>query len=123
MISFSFIIIILIAWTGFTLFSSEITEDCTFYASTLATQTIPSGNWTYAEKQFDTLCKQWHRYKKIAYYFLDAKEINDIDGTLQKAHLYMQAHDISNASGEMVYLKNRIHNLHQNDTIMIRNIF
>lgn len=122
LISLSFIFIITVIWVGFNSYSAHMTEKCTAMANSLTTQSIPQGDWDNAEREFLDLRETWNKYKKIAFYFIDLKEINEIDGTMSKTHLYIKAHDISNSNGEIAYLKDKINATHQSDTIILHNI-
>ena len=122
-ISMISILIVLCLWTGFTIYSASKSQALQAQAQLLITSSINKGNWISAEKDYIKLTEMWHDYRKVASIFLDAKDINEIDSTMDKAYLYMQAKDISNSSGEFSYLKDKFRFLHQNDTVTFTNIF
>ena len=122
-ISLISILLVLCLWAGFSIYSSNMSESLQSQCQQLITASINKGDWASAEKDYNKLSEMWHDYRKTASVFLDSKDINEIDSTMDKAHLYMLAEDISNSSGEFSYLKDKFRFLHQNDTVTITNIF
>lgn len=123
MISLTCLLIVLCLWAGFAYYSGKTTGALQVQSDQLINSSIRNENWESAEDDYRQLSEMWHRYKRIASIFLDAKDINEIDSTMDKAHLYMEAKDISNSTGEFSYLKNKFRFLYQNDTVSLPNIF
>ena len=121
-ISLVCIIVIICVWACFTSYSSRLSSECISYADALVNEAIQEGDWTAAETIYSNMLDSWDRYKDIAYFFLDARDINEIDCILGKILLYMEAEDVSNSNGEISYLKNKIAAFHQSDTLRLRNI-
>ena len=117
------ILIVLCVWIGFSVYSSGMSDSLQAQTAQLVTSSINKGDWISAEKDYQQLSAMWNEYRKAASVFLDSKDINEIDSTMDKAYLYMQAEDISNSSGEFSYLKDKFKFLHQNDTVTFANIF
>lgn len=122
-ISLISLLIILCLWAGFSHYSSETTKILQGQAHKLIVSSINKEDWISAEKDYKQLLQTWNSYKKTASIFLDARDINEIDSTLDKAHLYMEAEDVSNSSGEFSYLKDKFKFLYTNDSISLSNIF
>jgi len=122
-ISLVCLMIMLFSWTAFSIYSSKMTNTLQVQSHHLIYSSIEKGDWTSAYNDYNKLSETWHKYKKAAAIFLDSKDINEIDSTMDKAYLYMKAEDISNSSGEFSYLKDKFKFIHQNDSITFTNIF
>lgn len=122
-VSLIFITIVFCLWAGFSLYSSKMTDALQAQSQELIASSINKGDWDSAEEDYKQLSRMWHKYKKTASIFLDSKDINDIDSTMDKAYLYMKAEDISNSSGEFSYIKDKFKFLYTNDTLSFSNIF
>lgn len=114
--------IILSIWGVFTVYSGNMSEALQAQSEKLISGPVQENNWTSAENEYNKLNELWTSYKKHAAIFLDSKEINEIDCTLGKAHLYLKAEDVSNSTGEFSYLKDKFKALHKNDTVTFSNI-
>lgn len=123
LISLICLLIVLLLWTGFFMYSHKMSTLLQTQSDTLVYGAINKGDWESASADYATLLRTWHQYRITASLFLDAKDINEIDSTMDKAHLYMKAHDISNSSGEFSYLKDKFKFIHQNETPNLSNIF
>lgn len=117
------LLIILSAWAVFSLYSEKLTSDLQEQSHKLITTSISNQDWVSAEVDYRQLSEMWQKYKRTASIFLDAKDINEIDSTMDKAYLYMQAKDVSNSTGEFSYLKDKFNFLYKNDTVSFANIF
>lgn len=122
-ISLISLLIILCLWSGFSFYSKETTDSLQKQSHKLIVSSIRNEDWRAAEIDYRKLSRMWHKYRKTAVIFLDSKDINEIDSTMDKAHLYMQAKDVSNSTGEFSYLKDKFGFLYQNDKVSIANIF
>lgn len=110
-------------WGCFSVYSSRISEEMQLQSEVLIEEAIKQSDWNAAEEDFRKLSAMWDEYKIPASFFIDLKDINEIDCTLSKAHLYIEAEDISNSSGEISYLKDKFKLLHRNDSLLLTNIF
>ena len=117
------LLIILCLWGSFSLYSEKVTGDLQAQSQTLINTSISSEDWDSAETDYRQLSETWHKYKRTASFFLDAKDINEIDSTMDKAYLYMKAKDVSNSTAEFSYLKEKFRFMYQNDTLSLHNIF
>ncbi len=122
-ISLICISVLLCSWTAFAIYSNKTLHDCQIISSKMINDSIPNEQWDAADKDFKQLIKVWNKYKPAAHFFLDSKDINEIDCTLKKAHLYMHAYDISNSTGEIAYVRDKFKMLYNNDSPTIFNIF
>lgn len=122
-ISLICLLVTLCSWTAFSVYSAKTTDVLQAQSHHLVYSSINNGDWTSAEKDYLRLSKTWNKYKSAAVFFLDSREINEIECTMDKAYLYMKAQDISNSSGEFSSLKDKFKFLHQNDSVTLSNIF
>ena len=114
---------VLAAWGGFHSYSAEMTDDLQAKSNELIFSSIEKEDWISAEEDYMELSQLWHRYRRPASVFLDARDINEIDSIMDKAYLYMKAEDVSNSSGEFCYLKDKFKALSESDTVSLANIF
>ena len=84
---------------------------------------VENEDWQAADNDFAKLSRDWHKYKKIAAFFLQTDAINDTDYSIARAKYYIKSKDVSNASGELSCLKEQLTFLHFNETISPQNIF
>lgn len=122
-ISIICLLILIIPCALFQNFSENTTDK---YDSILNHKLIPAierGDWDTAEREFDYIAKDWDKYKKISAYFLDNRDINEVNGTIDKTYYYVKMHDASNASGEAAALNTSLKFLHQSEKPLLGNLF
>ena len=96
------------------------------FISTCDAQILPAieqEDWENAYTLFEDQYSQWHNYEKKARYMLETNALNDIDEEYAKTLMYIKAKDLSNSSGELLALKEGLKALHQNEAILLSNIF
>ncbi len=124
LITATLIIVLLIGgWLAFYQYSEQNVEG---YITTTKEKVIPaieSEDWQRADELLQKLNKEWHDYKKLAYFFLDTDTVNEIDYGLAKSIKYTLAEDVSNASGELSAMVEQMKFLIQNDEVNAANIF
>ena len=80
------------------------------------------GNWSESLQEMEKLNVNWHKYKGIALLFLDTEIINEIDYSVARATQYIKARDISNSSGELLFIREQLRFLSSNDRVSLANI-
>lgn len=96
------------------------------YSSIIDKKLIPAierGDWDTAEREFDYIADDWNSYRKLALYFLDNSDLNQVNGTLVQTYYYIKMHDDSNASGEAAYLNTSLRYLHESERTVMGNLF
>jgi len=83
---------------------------------------VVNEDWEAADKSFDELSSEWHKYKKWAAFFFRTAVINEADYSIAKAKHYIKAKDVSNASGELACLKEQLTFMHYNESLKLDNI-
>jgi hypothetical protein len=83
---------------------------------------IEHDDWETAETAFDRLSDDWHKYKKISTFFFDRRILNETDYSIARTKYYIKANDLSNATGELAYLKEQFAFFHSNESFNLENI-
>lgn len=117
------VVILISAWLVFFQYSEDYLES---YSKTVQNDIIPTiekENWDESVEALKRLEKDWHRYKKVALFFLDTDVVSDIDYALAKSIKYAQAEDVSNSTGELSVMAEQMNFLISNDKVSLDNIF
>lgn len=122
LIASSLILAVLLgSWIGFDIYSNKTLHDMTGKIDRIITA-VEDEKWKESYKQVKTLDADWHRYKKVASFFLNTQHINDADYGFAKTVKYVKAKDVSNGSGELANLKEQLNFLHDNESFTLANI-
>ena len=95
------------------------------FAGIIETSAIPlagEADWDGCNTQISILNRKWHKYKSIAFFFLDTDSLNQIDYSMARSVQYIKAQDYSNASGELLALSEQLKRLYSNERITFANI-
>ena len=84
---------------------------------------VEASDWQNSNKKMKKLNKDWHKYKKVAIFFLDTQTINEIDYSMAKSVKYVKAEDVSNSSGELNAMVEQLAFLCTNDEVNWGNVF
>ncbi|HKM28345.1 MAG TPA: DUF4363 family protein [Anaerovoracaceae bacterium] len=109
------------AWICFDIYSNNTLHDMTDKIDIIVTS-VEAENWKESYAKVNALNKDWHRYKKVASFFLNTQHINDADYGFAKSVKYVKAQDVSNGSGELANLKEQLKFLHDNESLTLANI-
>ena len=123
LIAFLSVAILIGAWLVFFSYSENKIET---YTETIKETILPyveAEDWDNAYQEMESLDQTWHRYKKLAIFFLDTDTVNEIDFSLAKSVKYVKAEDVSNSSGELNAMIEQLTFLSSNDRINLANIF
>lgn len=123
LIAFLSVAILIGSWLVFFSYSENKIET---YTETIKETILPyveAEDWDNAYQEMESLDQTWHRYKKLALFFLDTDTVNEIDFSLAKSVKYVKAEDVSNSSGELNAMIEQLTFLSSNDRINLANIF
>ena len=123
LIAFLSVAILIGSWLVFFSYSENKIET---YTETIKETILPyveAEDWDNAYQEMESLDQTWHRYKKLALFFLDTETVNEIDFYLAKSVKYVKAEDVSNSSGELNAMIEQLTFLSSNDRINLANIF
>ena len=122
-ISIVSIAVIITSWSAFVTYSDKNIHRLMSAIEDDIIVSVDAGDWTKAENQFDDLSKNWHKQKKIYSFCFNTIDINDTDYSIARAKKYIDAKDVSLASGELNCIKEQLKFLHLNELVTIDNIF
>lgn len=95
------------------------------FTDTVENRLIPmaeAGDWDSCASAAKDLNTRWEQYKKSAFLFLNTDDLSDIDCSLAKTIKYIDAHDLSNSSGELMTLHRQLSYLSLNEKINAANV-
>ena len=122
-ISIICMLVLIIPWAFYDRYAHSTVDAC---QQTLEVRVIPAierQDWEAAKEAFNTIRRDWKKYRKISAYFMGTDDLNEITGTISKTHYYIKMKDDSNSSGEAAYLKNQFKYLYENETPAAGNVF
>ncbi len=109
-------------WGIFDFYSNGKIEGYQTQIDNTVISAVEAGRWDEAASAFSLFSDDWRGYRKAASFFLDTQDLNEADCTIEKTAYYIQAEDLSNASGELASLKDQLLFLHYNETLSAGNI-
>ena len=110
-------------WLVFAHYSQNQIDDFTKYIKDDVITSVESSDWDVSKSKMDKLNTDWHKYRKVAIFFLDTQTINEIDYSLAKSVKYVKAEDVSNSSGELNAMVEQLTFLCSNDEVNWGNVF
>lgn len=84
---------------------------------------VEAENWEEAGDNFDKVSEKWHKEKKRYALFLDSSAILDTDFSVARAKGYLEAKDVSLATGELKCIVEQLGFLHANEKVTWENLF
>ena len=109
-------------WLVFFDYSSDNIDSYTYTIKKEILPAVEAEQWEESKQLIKSLNKDWHKYKKTALLFLDTRTVNEIDYSLARAIKYVEAEDVSNASGELNSIIEQLSFLKKNDEVSAANI-
>lgn len=110
------------AWVVFNIYSGDTLQELGAACEGPVLQAIKDAKWEDACAVLDAQQERWQEYKPYAMFFLDTQMLGDIDEAFVRARMYILAEDISNSSGELLALRQRLKFLHEREAITWQNI-
>lgn len=118
------IVVLLVgSWLGFFHYAEQRLDTLKTTCQEKILPTLKGEDWTAAHTALKELEKDWHAFKKIAYFFLNTNVVNEIDCNLKKSIEYADAEDVSNSTGEVSAMVQQFRFLCANDRLNLQNIF
>ncbi len=117
------VLVLITGWLIFDNYSQDAVEEMSSYIMEDILPVVESESWKKGIEMTEKLDKDWHRYKKIALFFLETDAINDIDYALAKSVEYVKAEDVSNSTGELKSMSEQLSFLGSQEKITLPNIF
>lgn len=121
-ISIAAVALLIGTWLVFFNYSSDNINSYTHSIKKEILPAVEDQRWEESKDLMKSLDKDWHKYKKTALLFLDTRTVNEIDYSLARAIKYVEAEDVSNASGELNSIIEQLSFLKKNDEVSAANI-
>lgn len=111
------------SWLVFSDFASDTIDHLTDKIEQQIITPATTGKWDEARESMEEFTTEWDKYKKIFTYFLSTEEIDQTDFSISRAQYYIECQDVSNATGELAYIRKQLFSLHENEKLNLENIF
>ena len=121
-ISAAIVLLLLVVWMGFDGYSNNTIEDITDKIEDALIPAVEAESWQESISIMEDVSKDWKKYRNKALLFLDSSEINEIDSAVARSEKYIIAEDVSNSSGELWAMADRMRFLTEREKITIENI-
>ena len=121
-ISIAAVALLIGTWLVFFNYSSDNINSYTHSIKKEILPAVEDQRWEESKDLMKSLNKDWYKYKKTALLFLDTRTVNEIDYSLARAIKYVEAEDVSNASGELNSIIEQLSFLKKNDEVSAANI-
>jgi len=123
LISFIFLLIIVFIWIWFYFTSIELVT--TYYYENLIdlSNTIYADDWDKAETDMIKYSKKWEETRNLWIYFLNQKDIDNIDVSFRKLDVYIRNFNKTIAQAELEQLRALFNVIKENECLSLENIF
>ena len=121
-ISIAAVALLIGTWLVFFNYSSDNINSYTHSIKKEILPAVEDQRWEESKDLMKSLNKDWNKKKKTALLFLDTRTVNEIDYSLARAIKYVEAEDVSNASGELNSIIEQLSFLKKNDEVSAANI-
>ena len=116
------LLVLIIPWELYDRYSTAAVKG---YCTVIEEQILPatvSNDWDTAMTSFQSIKKDWEKFKKISEYFINAQIINEADRLVSKVEYFINTKDSSNAAAISSELKQTLTYLHENEMLSIGNV-
>jgi len=122
-ISAIFLIIMILIWVWFHFTSIEIVTS--YYWENLIdlSNAIYNDDWDKAENDINKYSKKWEEARKLWIYFINQKDIDNIDASFRKLDVYIKNFNKTIAQAEIEELRTLFNVIKENECLSIENIF
>lgn len=84
---------------------------------------VVKDDWERAKIDIDTYTNKWRETKELWIFFLNQKDIDNIDSSMNKLNAYINNKDKVLAQAELEHLKVMFYVVDQNESLSLENIF
>lgn len=122
-ISFIVILIIIFIWFWFHFSSIEVVTSYFFENLIDMSNSIDANDWDKARTDMIKYSKKWEESKLPWIYFLNQKDIDNIDTSFSKLDVYVKNENKTMAQAELEQLKAYFNVIKENECLTLDNIF
>lgn len=122
-ISFIVILIIIFIWFWFHFSSIEVVTSYFLENLIDMSNTIDANDWDKARTDMITYSKKWEESKIPWIYFLNQKDIDNIDTSFAKLEIYIKNVNKTMAQAELEQLRSYFNVIKENECLTLDNIF
>lgn len=116
------LLFLIVPWELYDRYSTAaVKEYCTIIEEEILPATV-NNDWDTATTSFQSIKKDWEKFKKISEYFINAQIINEADRLVSKTEYFIYTKDMSNAAAISSELKQTLVYLHENEMLSIGNV-
>lgn len=122
-ISFVFLLIMIFIWVWFHFTSIELVTS--YYSENLTdlSNIINIDNWDKADVDMVKYYNKWQETRNLWIYFLNQKDIDNIDASIIKLLVYIRNSNKTMAQAELEQLKVLFNVIKENECLSLENIF
>ncbi len=122
-ISLIFLLLMIGVWIWYHFTSIEPMTQ--FYQESLRdlSQMIKDEQWEKADEDILLYIDRWEEVKNIWIYFIDQKDIDNIESSMRKVNIYIKNEDKVNAQAELEHMMILFNIIKENECLTIENIF
>ena len=122
-ISLSVLLLLLGIWIWF--YYGSVNPVTSYYWENLGklSDTIKKEDWETAKKDMYEYFDKWFEISKLWIYFINQKDIDNIDSSIRKLSVYIENEDKILAQAELEHLTVMFYVVDQNECLSIENIF
>ena len=125
MLVISIIILMLMigAWAWF--YYGSVDPVTTYYWDNLThlSDLVRNENWERAKEDISTYTDKWYEVKKTWVFFLNQKDLDNIDSSLRQLNIYIENEEKTLAQAELEHLIVLFYVVDENESLTIENIF
>lgn len=86
-------------------------------------EVIENEQWEKADEDILTYIDKWEEIKKIWIYFIDQKDLDNIESSMKKVNVYIRNKDKTHAQAELEHMMILFNIIKENECLTIENIF
>jgi len=122
-ISFIIFVLVIFIWVWFHFTSVEVVTS--YYWENLIdlSNFIYVDDWDKAENEMREYTERWEETRKLWIYFLNQKDINNIDASFKKLDVYIRNFDKTMAQAELEQLRMLFNVIKEQECLSLDNIF
>lgn len=125
MLVISIIILMLMigAWAWF--YYGSVDPVTTYYWDNLTylSDLVRNENWERAKEDISTYTDKWYEVKRTWVFFLNQKDLDNIDSSLRQLNIYIENEEKTLAQAELEHLIVLFYVVDENESLTIENIF
>ena len=122
-ISLIFLLLMIGVWMWYHFTSIEPMTQ--FYQEALRdlSEIIKDEQWKKAEEDMQEYIDRWEEVKNVWIYFIDQKDIDNIESSMRKVNVYIKNEDKVNAQAELEHIMVLFNIIKENECLTMENLF